>query len=270
LSSPWPLMEFNDQSLKAAFREKKMGNPLYFFSKTESTNSLIFKLAEQGASEGTSVFADCQTKGKGRMKRQWQSPPGVNLYASVILKPEIDPALSPAITLMAGVAVAELLSSYCPATVNLKWPNDILVNNKKICGILSEIKTVGKKIQFIIVGIGLNVNIKRTDFPYPLNEIATSLREEKGTDLSRIEIAVKLFDNLSKYYNIFLTEGFGSIRERWIHYSMMTGKYCEVECGRDVCRGVVSGIDDDGALVIDTEDGAVRRIIAGDASIIKG
>lgn len=263
-------MEFNEYGLRAAFQGKKIGCPLYFFDRAESTNSLIFGLAEEGAPEGTLVIADRQTNGRGRMKRSWHSPPGVNLYSSVILKPDIDPSAAPAIALMAGVAVAELLTVYCPSTVHLKWPNDVLVGGKKICGVLSEIKISGKKIMFVILGIGININMQSADFDPSLGDTATSLREEAKRMFSRVEVAVKLFDNISKYYDIFTSSGFAPIKEKWLCYSPMVGRDCEVLSGHDLLRGKVAGIDDGGALVMVDDDGRAQRILAGDASIVKG
>lgn len=261
-------MDFNERNLKAALKGRAIGCPLYFFGETESTNTLAFRLADQGAPEGTAVIADCQTKGRGRLKRRWESPPGVNLYASVVLKPDIAPVLAPSITLMAGVAVADLVSSCCPGGVHLKWPNDVQVNKKKISGILSEIKIVGKKVKFVILGLGVNINLRKEDIPCPLDGVATSLREETGIAWSRVEIAVKLFDNIAKCYDIFLKEGFGAIRDRWLLYSPLEDN--EITCGDDVYRGRVMGIDETGALELTAADGGLLRVIAGDVNYMKG
>src|SRR3989304_5569453 len=161
-------MDLNEQNLKAALKGKAIGSPLYFFGEMESTNTFAFGLADQGAPEGTVVIANSQTKGRGRLQRRWESPPDVNLYASVILRPDIAPVLAPSLTLMAGVAVADLVSSYCPGGVQLKWPNDVQVHRKKLAGILSEIKIVEKKIKFVILGLGVNINLSKEAIPHPL------------------------------------------------------------------------------------------------------
>lgn len=262
-------MDFNEQNLRSALSGKMMGNTLHFFPETESTNTLAFRLADAGAKEGTVVIADSQTQGRGRIKRKWESPPGLNLYTSLILKPDINPARSSPITLTAGVAVAELFSLYCPGKVHLKWPNDVLINGRKVCGILTEIKTEGKKLKFIVLGVGININMKRADFPPPLEEIATSLREETGHTFSRVEVAAGLYEILDKFYNIFLIEGFASIREWWLAYSLMSGKHVEVTCGGEILQGKVTGIDDGGALILQGEDGMSKHVIAGDASLIR-
>src|SRR3989304_10059228 len=139
-------MDFSEQNLRAALRGKSIGEPFYFFPVIESTNFQAFRLAHEGAPEGTVVIADCQTGGRGRMKREWFSPPSVNLYASLILRPGFPAAMSSRLTIMAGVAVAQALDSYFPRRIKLKWPNDVLAGNRKVSGILTEIKALGRKV----------------------------------------------------------------------------------------------------------------------------
>ncbi len=263
-------MDLTEHNLKAALRRKKIGEPVYFFPATDSTNAQAFRLAEAGASEGTVVIADTQTEGRGRMKRTWFAPPALNLYASIILKPSFDAALSSPLTIMAGVAVAELLSSYCPRGVRLKWPNDVLINNRKVSGILTEIKTFGKEVEFVVLGIGININMKRDDCDPSFELIATSLKEETGRDVSRLDLAVRLFDKVGKYYQLLCRGGMAAIRELWIEYAQLLGKYVEVTFGGEVCGGVVAGMDEMGALTITADDGGKRRVIAGDVVIIEG
>lgn len=262
-------MDLTEQHLTTSLRGKMIGDPLHFVGSTGSTNTLAFSLADQGASEGTVVIADCQTAGKGRMRRLWESPSGLNLYTSVILIPDINPVHAPFITVMTGVAVADLLTHYCPGGVHLKWPNDVYVGDKKICGILSEIKTTGKRIKFIVVGVGININMTTGHFPSILAGIATSLKEERGEDCSRLEVAVTLYDALTRYYTLFLSEGFEPIRERWLSFTRMIGQRCEVACGGEICRGKVVGIDESGALLMVTKQDKMYRVLAGDATVIK-
>jgi BirA family transcriptional regulator, biotin operon repressor / biotin---[acetyl-CoA-carboxylase] ligase len=262
-------MDFSVKNLAAALAGKRLGCPLYFRDVTDSTNNEAFRLAVQGAGEGTAVVADRQTAGKGRMHREWESPPGRNLYVSLILRPELKPLLAPSLALMAGVAVADMLTTYCPGGVHLKWPNDVYVQDKKIAGILSESKIVGSKIQFIVLGIGVNVNISKGDFTPSLQSIATSVKEETGHDVSRLAMTVRLFDAVNRYYDHLLMEGFGVIRTEWLALTRMIGRYCEVMSGGERYRGKILDIDERGALMIMTEEGTVCRILAGDASLIK-
>jgi BirA family biotin operon repressor/biotin-[acetyl-CoA-carboxylase] ligase len=261
---------FDAEVLQSRLTGRRMDWRIHFLPVVDSTNRLALKLAQDGAAEGTAVFADCQTRGRGRLQRVWQSPPGCNLYASLLLRPAIVPADAARITLMAGVAVAEMISIFCPEGVGLKWPNDVFIRGRKVCGILTEMKTAGRALEAVVVGIGLNVNISAEDFDPAHRKEATSLREETGRSFPREDVAFLLCDYFEKWYRIFLREGFAPIRERWLARSGMTGSRVRVIFQGEVLEGVVVGIDLDGALLLADELGAVRRIIAGDASIVKG
>lgn len=262
-------MDLTEKNLHAALEGREIGYPIHFYQLTESTNAVAFRLAVQGASEGTCVIADCQTAGKGRLHRLWQSPPGLNLYMSLVLRPHLYPSSAPTLSLMAGVAVAGTLKAYCPAGIHLKWPNDVYINERKICGILSEIKTIGKRIQFIILGIGVNINMTTEGMPDPLRNIATSLKEETGKDISRLEIVVKLLDSITDQYHSFLSEGFGVIRTRWRSFTQMIGQCYELSTGNTTYRGEILDIDERGALLIRREGNTIHQVLAGDVVIIK-
>jgi BirA family biotin operon repressor/biotin-[acetyl-CoA-carboxylase] ligase len=263
-------MEFNERILAVRLSGRRIGSNIQFFEEVDSTNDVAFQLAISGVPEGTVVIADSQTRGKGRLKRQWQSPPGCNIYTSIVLRPAIEPVLAPQITLMTGVAVAGLLSAYCPDNVTLKWPNDVQIRGKKVCGILTEMSASATKgVDFIIVGIGINVNVERVDFDESFRDIATSLKEEAGSEISRLDLTVKLFDNLEYLYTRLLTEGFGSLKDMWLRYSDMVGKHIQVVFNDNVQAGEVLGIDDFGALIISDANDVIRRVMAGDATIVK-
>jgi len=264
-------MDFNEQNLAIRLSGKRIGNNIHFFTEVESTNDVLFKLARDGAPHGTVVIAECQTKGKGRLNRQWQSPPGCNIYASIVLRPAMEPVYAPQITLMTGVAVADLLSEYCPGAVTLKWPNDVQVGGKKVCGILAEMSASARGgVDFIVVGIGINVNIRKKDFDESIRNMATSLTEEAGHNISRLDLTVKLFDKFDDLYTRLLKSGFGSIKDAWLAYCDMVGKQARVIFNNDIESGNVLGIDDFGALLISDEKGKIKRIVAGDASLVKG
>jgi BirA family biotin operon repressor/biotin-[acetyl-CoA-carboxylase] ligase len=263
-------MDFTEENLKAALSGKTMGEPLYFFPSVESTNLVAFNLAAAGATEGTVIVADHQTCGRGRLQRAWLSPPAVNLYISLILRPPLAPASAPFLTIMAGVAAANLLTEYCPHQVQLKWPNDVLINNKKVCGILTEMKTTGKKVDYVIIGIGINLNMQKKDFPSPLASIATSLQIETGTSVDRVEFTVKLLEILGVLYNLLNREGMQPLRELWLSYSQLVGKSVEVTFAEEVYRGMVVGMDNRGALLVKGEKGRQHRVIAGDIKVIEG
>ena len=156
-----------------------VGRTIHYLDSVDSTNTLALKLAREGALEGEVVLADHQLKGRGRLPdRNWQSPPGRNIYFSVILRPPLKPSRSPALTLMAGVAVSRVLSEYCPGRVTLKWPNDVQIDGRKTAGILTEMRMRGDSIDCVIIGIGVNVLMDRDEFDEAIRDRATSLKEE--------------------------------------------------------------------------------------------
>jgi BirA family transcriptional regulator, biotin operon repressor / biotin---[acetyl-CoA-carboxylase] ligase len=263
-------MNFTEGNLKAALSGKTIGEPLYFFPSVESTNHVAFNLAGAGAPEGTVIVADHQTRGRGRMQRAWLSPPATNLYISLILRPASTPPSSSFLTIMTGVAAAQLLTGYCPQQVQLKWPNDVLINNKKVCGILTEMKTTGKKVDYVIIGIGINLNMKKKDFPFPLASMGTSLQIETGTLVDRVEFTAKLLEILGVLYNLLNREGMQPLRELWLSYSQLVGKCVEITFAEEVYRGTVMGMDNSGALLVKGEKGRQHRVIAGDIKVIEG
>ena len=262
-------MQIDAKVLQSRLAARRIGSLLHYRETVDSTNLVALRLAQEGAAEGTVVLADCQTAGRGRLNRGWQSPPGCNLYLSVILRPAIAPPDASRITLVAGVAVAEAIASVCATGVGIKWPNDILIRDRKVCGILTEMRTDGGE-GTVIVGIGLNVNIRKDDFDPGHCDTATSLREETGRNHSREDMFVLLCERLEKWYEIFLHEGFAPVREEWLARSEMAGKHVRILFRDEVQEGVVEGIDRDGALLIADRRGEVRRITAGDATIMKG
>jgi BirA family biotin operon repressor/biotin-[acetyl-CoA-carboxylase] ligase len=262
-------MDFSEATLTECLAGKLIGHGIHFLREIDSTNDYAFKLAQEGAPEGAVVIADRQTRGKGRLNRVWQSPPARNLYTSIILRPAVEPAVAPQITLVAGVAVAETLSLYCPGKVSIKWPNDVLIGGKKACGILTEMKTSGKGVDFVILGIGVNINIGRQELDEAFRAQSTSIREETGQTVSRLDVTARLYEHMGALYGRFIREGFSGIRHLWLDRTDMVGKMIRVAFREDVKMGKVEGIDHDGALLMIDERGERIRIIAGDASILK-
>ncbi|MCX5821504.1 MAG: biotin--[acetyl-CoA-carboxylase] ligase [Deltaproteobacteria bacterium] len=262
-------MQFDAKALQSRLAGRRIGSLLHYRETVDSTNRVALRLAREGAAEGTVILADRQTAGRGRLNRVWQSPPGCNLYLSVILRPAVAPPDASPITLLAGVAVAEAIESVCSAGVGIKWPNDVQIRGRKVCGILTEMRTAGGE-GAVIVGIGLNMNIRKGDFDPGHCDTATSLREETGRDHSREDMVVLLCERLDLWYEIFLHAGFAPVREGWLVRSEMAGKHVRILFRDEVQEGVVEGIDRDGALLIADRRGEVRRITAGDATIMKG
>jgi BirA family biotin operon repressor/biotin-[acetyl-CoA-carboxylase] ligase len=181
-----------------------------------------------------------------------------------------DPATNAQIPLMTGVAVAETLSRYCPGEVTLKWPNDVQIRGKKVCGILTEMKTAkDPRINFVVVGIGININIMKEDFDESFRDIATSLKEETGKDISRLDFTVEFLEYFEKWYRTWLKTGFEPVREAWLAYSSMVGRQVQVVFQGDVRKGSVHGIDHTGAMLLEDENGIIKKIMAGDATLIR-
>lgn len=259
-------MEIRVEELRRFFLSKTIGRRIEFHEEIASTNTEALRLALDGTPEGTVVMADAQSEGRGRLDRVWESPPSRNLYFSVVLRPDIAAASASLVPLMTGVAVADVMMQYCPGRVRLKWPNDVLIEGRKICGMLTEMRTRGDRVAFIIAGIGVNVNMARLDFPRELREKATSLRIETACELDRLDVAVRLFETLERWYRIFLNGGEATIREKWLQVADIVGRRVEVVFGQDVQRGTVSGLDASGALLLEGEAG-VQQVLAGDVYI---
>ncbi len=243
-----------------------IGWQIHYFDELTSTQDYAAELAEKGTPEGAVVIAETQTAGHGRLGRQWYSPPGLNLYATVIVRPRLSPAAVPCLNLMAGVAAAEAIESVAPSIVALKWPNDVWLRGKKTGGILARAMTDGQQVTYVLLGIGLNLNLKTGDIPDDLHDIATSVQIETGAECDRVALAAALFSRLQRRYREMQQAGFAAIRPLWEQYSALTGKTVTVVDAGKQETGVVKGIDDDGALILDSGVG-LTRILAGDVSI---
>ncbi len=263
-------MKLNQEKLKQSLDGKFIGHQLHYYDEIGSTNDEAFRLGLAGVPEGTVLIANSQSAGKGRMQRVWHSPAGSNIYTSIILRPEITPARTPQISILAGVAIAEVLESYCPDRIKLKWPNDVLIDGKKVCGILSQVKTVASAVDFIVLGIGINVNISYNEFLKEICNLATSLAIETGREISRQELIIRLYENLAKWYKQLLQNGFNPIKERWLSLSPMIGEMVQVKFQEEAVSGKAIGLDDDGSLILLTADNKEIKVSAGDTTIIKG
>ncbi|HTT76395.1 MAG TPA: biotin--[acetyl-CoA-carboxylase] ligase [Candidatus Binataceae bacterium] len=238
-----------------------------YFQEAGSTQRVAAELAEQGAAQGTVVIAEQQTAGRGRMGRQWHSPSGVNLYATIILRPTCPVAEVPRLSLVAGVAAAEALEMAAPGIVALKWPNDVWLNGLKAGGIIAEAVTdASRGLQCVLLGIGLNLNLAARDIPPELRGKATSVLIATGYQCDRAAIASALLQKLDTRYMETERHGFATIRPLWERYSALTGRPVTVVDGGSRIMGMVTGIDADGALLLETAEGPTR-ILTGDVSI---
>ena len=244
-----------------------IGKKMEYHPSVDSTNRVAKALAYHGAEEGTIVVAEEQDSGKGRLDRKFYSPRGKGIWFSVILRPNFLPHDAPKFTLMAAVAVAAAMERF-NLKAEIKWPNDIMFDGRKLVGILTEITGELARITYIVIGIGINVNISRADFPEELQNVAASLSEMNGEDLSRVEIFRAVLEEFDKLYLEVKAEGFDKIIERWKKYNVTLGKNVRVISASDgeSFTGKAVDLNPDGALVVETEDGQ-RTVYAGDVSI---
>jgi BirA family biotin operon repressor/biotin-[acetyl-CoA-carboxylase] ligase len=265
LSSPDIL---SDIEIAAGLSSKRIGRRIVCVRETESTNQFAFRTAEEGAGDGTVVLAESQTGGKGRLGRRWESPPGVNLYCSVILRPPILPVNAPQLTFLSAVAVARAIESVTHLQPRIKWPNDILVHERKVAGLLNEMSAETDTVHWVVLGIGVNINMVREQFPDDLRYPASSLLLEEGSPVSRVEFTRSLLSILDSLYDDFLYRGFESVREEWLARAMIQGQRVAVSAGDADMEGTVVGIDMDGALLLRRCDGSSQRVLSGDVRFV--
>lgn len=251
--------------LKWQLNTKIIGKRIYSFNIADSTNTIAYQLAEKGLPEGSVVTAEGQRKGKGRLGRSWISPKSKGIYISFILKPDIMPNQASQITLIAAVATTKAIRHVTGLSTLIKWPNDILINGKKVCGILTEMNAELDKVNFIILGIGINVNVKKRTLPVS----ATSLKEELNKDVSRISLAKELLQELDRQYDIFRTKGFVSIIDECKDLSATLGKRVKIICHNRKIEGQAMDIDSDGALMVRQDNGFIEKVISGDVVVVR-
>jgi BirA family transcriptional regulator, biotin operon repressor / biotin---[acetyl-CoA-carboxylase] ligase len=256
-------------SLRDGLAVARLGTAFHYFAEIDSTNSYARRLAEHGAREGELVISESQTHGRGRLARQWVSPPKVNLYFSVILRPNFVPARAPQITLMAAVALAETLQLFLPGAPVIKWPNDILVNGRKLAGILTEVSCGAERVEFVILGIGVNVNYPLELMPEEIRQSATSILIESQNKIRREDFLRRLIQDLDRCYGEFEENGFAVLAPRWEAYFGFRGQRMRIELSDQVMFGTAKGIDQDGALLIEDDHRKLQRVIAGDVTALK-
>jgi BirA family biotin operon repressor/biotin-[acetyl-CoA-carboxylase] ligase len=247
----------------------EMGRDIVSLGIVDSTNSFAMELAEKGASHGTVVIADSQTKGRGRMGRTWISPSGDNIYMSVILTPPMGLKEGTLLTILAGVACCSALRNTTGLPVEIKWPNDLMVSHRKLGGILTEIKSGAGKLSYAVMGIGINVNTKLEDFPPEVRKIATSIRNEKGKTESRTFLMAEVLNELDCWYRVLAQKGKDALLDEWRRLTSMMGKPVQVTMGEELINGLAHDIDEEGMLIVRLPSGAFRRISFGDLVVLR-
>ncbi len=259
-----PTGDLSPSRIKDGLDTRYIGREIYCFDEVDSTNIIAKELAEDDAREGTVVIAKTQTRGRGRRGKKWISPRG-GIWMSIILRPEIPPAEAPHLTLVTGVAVAKTLKREFGLDVGIKWPNDILIRDRKVCGILTEAHARFNTIEYIVVGIGIDTNVDVDLFPEEFREGATSLKKELGREVDSVDLIRKLLVEFEKVYDDFKNGGFPEILNEWRRFSKTIGSYVEIrkQLGETV-RGEAVGVNSEGALILELDDGSLRKIVSGE------
>jgi BirA family biotin operon repressor/biotin-[acetyl-CoA-carboxylase] ligase len=245
-----------------------LGHHMEYLEQVDSTNLYAKKLAEASFENGTVVFAEEQTKGKGRLGRQWISPKGKGIFMTLMLKPRMAPSEAAKITLLTACAVTRAIEEAAGIQAQIKWPNDIVVGGRKLCGILTEMGAEMDEINYLIVGIGINVNLEQQELPEELWPIATSLRIEKGEKQDRKRLAASVLNRFEGYYKSFTETGsIASFIEEYKEKCAVMGKEVRMISSSHELQGTVTGISQEGQLMLRLADGSTREIISGEISL---
>jgi BirA family biotin operon repressor/biotin-[acetyl-CoA-carboxylase] ligase len=250
-------------------RTRVIGREIQVFEETTSTNDVMGRLAKAGVKEGAVIFAESQTKGRGRLGRQWISPERKGLWFSVLLRPDIAPQAATQLTIAAATALARAITLQTSIVPEIKWPNDILIRGKKVAGILTEMTAEVDHLQEVILGIGINVNLETRDIPPALRKLATSLRIESGQFVDRANLAVTVLRELDRDYEHVKRGEFEAVAEQWQAHCSTIGSQVSIRVGERVVRGRAESLDADGALLLRSQHGHLERITGGDVTMEK-
>ena len=255
---------YNETTIADQIHTKWAGKTVHFARKTDSTNLWIKRLAKEGAPEGTLALAEFQSAGRGRLGRSWEVPEGTSVMMSILLRPKFEPQYAPTLTLVMGMAVAKAVKNL-GFDVSIKWPNDVVVSHKKICGILTEMGVRDGKIDYAVIGVGINVNIR--EFPEEMADKATSLYLESGKELDRSQIPGLVMEAFEEYYEKFAaTCDLSGLKEE---YESILANYNQPVrvLAKEPYEGVARGITDGGELLVEKTDGTIVAVSAGEVSV---
>ena len=254
------------QETRRLLQTQRAGCEIRYFPTIDSTNRRAGQFAEEGAPDGTLVIADEQTAGRGRSGRQWVTPPKEAISFTLILRPVMSSEKIPMVTLVMGLAVAKAANALYGLNCCIKWPNDIVLNGKKLCGILTEMSAAGGKVNHIVIGVGINANL--THFPEEIASIATSLRLELGHGINRAELIAEVMKEFELLYEVFEKTGsLADLKESYNSLCVNRNSPVRVLDPRGGYTGIARGIDDSGALLVELDDGTIRRVSSGEVSV---
>ena len=252
------------EAIQAGLECKLVGSRVCCLEATDSTNLQACRMGDEGAVDGLVVIADRQSSGKGRLGRQWESPGGVNLYASILLRPPILPFEAPKLTFLSAVAVCRAINLCTGLQATVKWPNDVLLNGAKVAGLLNEMSSETDQVHYVVLGIGVNLNMSAEQFPEDLRYPATSLAMIAGQPVSRLDFTRALLQETDALYQTYLEQGSVPILSAWSELCDLTGKSVQVDCNEVKIEGVMTGLAEDGALLVRTATGKIESVYAGD------
>ena len=255
---------YNETTIADQIHTKWAGKTVHFVRETDSTNLWIKRLAEEGAPEGTLALAEFQSAGRGRLGRSWEVPEGTSVMMSILLRPKFEPQYAPTLTLVMGMAVAKAVKKL-GFDVSIKWPNDVVVSHKKICGILTEMGVRDGKIDYAVIGVGINVNIR--EFPEEMADKATSLYLESGREFDRSQLPGLVMEAFEEYYEKFAaTCDLRGLKEE---YESILANYNQPVrvLAKEPYEGVARGITDGGELLVEKTDGTIVAVSAGEVSV---
>lgn len=272
-------MTGNDLEQLKALIKGEIGRELVHLESVDSTNRVAMELGDKGASHGTVLIAESQTSGRGRLGRRWISPPGVNIYMSVVLRPVLKPEDTTLLTIMAANACAIAIRATTGTNIEIKWPNDLMVGDKKLGGILTEIKSFSGNITFAVIGIGINVSTELKDFPPDVRTIATSIREVASRRvrdeaascpaLLRSSLIAGILNEMDNWYGILVSSGRKPLLDEWRRLTSTLRRSVKVTVGEDVFTGTAEDIDESGMLILRLPSGTLKRISAGDVTVLQ-
>jgi BirA family biotin operon repressor/biotin-[acetyl-CoA-carboxylase] ligase len=248
-------------------KTRVVGREIHVFQETTSTNDVAALLARGGAKEGAVVFAESQTKGRGRMGRAWVSPAGKGLWFTLLLRPDIPSQGATQLTVAAATALSRAITLQTGIEPEIKWPNDILIGGRKVAGILTEMRAELDRVQEVLLGIGMDVNQEAGDFPDNLRRAATSLRIETGQKINRADLAVVVLRELDRDYQLVAEGQFERLAEQWAERCTTLGQQVSIRFGARVIRGRAESLDSDGALLVRGLHGHLERIVGGDVTV---
>jgi BirA family transcriptional regulator, biotin operon repressor / biotin---[acetyl-CoA-carboxylase] ligase len=246
-----------------------VGRDIRVFKETTSTNDVVEKLAHDRVPEGVVVFAEGQSRGRGRLSRRWESSAGQGLWFSILLRPAISPQAATQITIAAAVALARAIRLLTDLKPQIKWPNDVQIEGRKIAGILTEMSAEVDRVRFLILGIGINVNQDKSHFPSELRSVATSLKIETGTSWERAALAARVLEEFDADYARVRRGKFEAVADEWAAICSTLGKVVKVQMGDRVYQGTAEALDSDGALMLRSAHGSLERILGGDVTVVK-